>query len=102
MFWGNTNWSFIFFVSGSTPNTDSLIILAEFLWKSSKLTAATAPFQNKLIFIKLKQQKCSFLKYLPLTLLAMALQTSPTKSGTLNNFVVSLFSESLLTSKCQL
>lgn len=78
LFCGNEN-EFLILPFSSTPKTDRLIIVAEFLWKSSKLTAATAP----------------------LTLEATALHASPTKSGTLNNLAAS-FSSFLLTSKCQL
>eukprot|EP01085_Mycamoeba_gemmipara_P004160 Mycagemm_TRINITY_DN10274_c0_g1::TRINITY_DN10274_c0_g1_i1::g.4160::m.4160 type:complete len:118 gc:universal TRINITY_DN10274_c0_g1_i1:752-1105(+) len=51
---------FLTLPSASTPKTAERMILAEFLWKLSKLTAATAPR----------------------TRAATALQASPTKSGT--------------------
>eukprot|EP00732_Lithocolla_globosa_P002281 Lithocolla_globosa_v1_NODE_1449_length_2569_cov_1158.698886.p4 type:complete len:155 gc:universal NODE_1449_length_2569_cov_1158.698886:1892-1428(-) len=65
--------------SSPTPNTEVRMILAEFLWKSSKATAATAPRMRE----------------------AMALQASPIKSGTEKIFLRS--SADLGShSKCQL
>lgn len=63
----------------SFPKTASLIFILELLWKSSNVMDETAP----------------------LTLEAIDLQASPTKSFTANNFYASLGS-SLLTLKCQL
>jgi hypothetical protein len=63
----------------SFPNTASLILILELLWKSSNVIDETAP----------------------LTLEAIDLQASPTKSLTANNFYAS-FGSSLLTLKCQL
>lgn len=63
----------------SFPKTASLILILELLWKSSNVIDDTAP----------------------LTLEAIDLQASPTKSLTANNFYASLGS-SLLTLKCQL
>jgi len=63
----------------SLPKTASLILTLELLWKSSNVIEETAP----------------------LTLDAMDLHASPTKSLTPNNFYASLGS-SLLTLKCQL
>ena len=54
----------------SSPNTEALMIFAEFLWKSSNLTDATAPRMRE----------------------AMALHASPMKSGTEKSFAPSLSS----------
>lgn len=63
---------------GSKPKTAARMMRAEFLWKSSKVTEATAPRTRD----------------------AMALQASPTKSGTEKSLATSCGSFRLLSSKC--
>lgn len=86
-FWGKMAWSRGWgrtLLSGplvsrvSKPKTAVRMMRAEFLWKSSKVTEATAPRTRD----------------------AMALQASPTKSGTEKSLAVSLGSFRSLTSKC--
>ena len=60
------------------PNTEARITRAEFLWKSSNGTWATAPLTRE----------------------AMALQASPTKSGTLKSLAASFASSLSIISKC--
>ena len=68
------------FMLASSPNTEERIILAEFLWKSSNCTPATAPRMRE----------------------ATALQASPTKSGTEKSLADSTGSSLFSTSNLQL